>query len=88
MLPRETAEFCGFSEGMTFSFESPKVFDKLRLDADDPLRQAITIANPQGEDYSIMKYNTFKRHACFSGKKLQPPQQRCEIIRNGQDLSA
>ena len=54
-VAKETAEFCGFSEGMTFSFESPKVFDKPRLDADDPLRQAITIANPQGEDYSIMK---------------------------------
>ena len=54
-VAKETAEFCGFSEGMTFSFESPKVFDKLRLDADDPLRQAITIAKPQGEDYSIMK---------------------------------
>ncbi len=54
-VAKETAEFCGFSEGMTFSFESPKVFDKLRLDAADPLRQAITIANPQGEDYSIMK---------------------------------
>ena len=54
-VAKETAEFCGFSEGMTFSFESPKVFDKLRLNADDPLRQAITIANPQGEDYSIMK---------------------------------
>ena len=54
-VAKETAEFCGFSEGMTFSFESPKVFDKLLLDADDPLRQAITIANPQGEDYSIMK---------------------------------
>ena len=52
---RETAQFCGFSEAMTFSFESPKVFDKLKLAADDPLRQAITIANPQGEDYSIMR---------------------------------
>lgn len=52
---KETAEFCGFSEGMTFSFESPKVFDKLKLAADDPARAAITIANPQGEDYSIMR---------------------------------
>lgn len=54
-VAKETAEFCGFSEGMTFSFESPKVYDKLRLDPDDVLRQAITIANPQGEDYSIMR---------------------------------
>ena len=52
---RETAEFCGFSEAMSFSFESPKVFDRLKLAENDPLRQAITIANPQGEDYSIMR---------------------------------
>lgn len=52
---REISEFCGFSQGMTYSFESPKVFDKLLLDADDPLRQAITIANPLGEDFSIMR---------------------------------
>lgn len=54
-LAREVAEFCGFSQGMTYSFESPKVFDKLMLDADDKLRQAIEISNPLGEDYSIMR---------------------------------
>lgn len=26
---REVAEFCGFSQAMTYSFESPKVFDKI-----------------------------------------------------------
>ena len=40
---------------MTYSFESPKVFDKLLLDEDDVLRQAIPIMNPLGEDYSIMR---------------------------------
>lgn len=40
---------------MCYSFESPKVFDKLLLSADDPARQAITIANPLGEDFSIMR---------------------------------
>ena len=54
-VARDIAEFCGFSQGMTYSFESPKVFDKLRLDADDPLRKAIKIANPLGEDFSIMR---------------------------------
>ncbi len=49
------AEQNGFSGGMCYSFESPKVFDKLRLDANDPLRQAIVISNPLGEDYSIMR---------------------------------
>ena len=28
-IARDIAEFCGFSQGMTYSFESPKVFDKL-----------------------------------------------------------
>ena len=45
----------GYSEAMTYSFESPKVFDKLLLDADDAMRGAIKISNPLGEDYSIMR---------------------------------
>ena len=49
------ARFCGFSQGMTYSFESPKVFDKLLLPEDSPLRQAVAISNPLGEDYSIMR---------------------------------
>ncbi len=52
---REVAEYCGFSQGMCYSFESPKVFDKLLIDEKDPLRQAITISNPLGEDFSIMR---------------------------------
>ena len=51
-VARDIAEYCGFSEGMTYSFESPKVFDKLRLPADSKLRQGIVISNPLGEDYS------------------------------------
>ena len=54
-MARETAEFCGFSEAMTFSFESPKVFDKLLMPEDAPERQAITISNPLGLDFSIMR---------------------------------
>ena len=52
---RDIAEYCGFSQGMSYSFESPKVFDKLLLSADDKAREAITIANPLGEDFSIMR---------------------------------
>lgn len=52
---RDIAEYCGFSQGMCYSFESPKVFDKLMLPADSPLRQTVTIANPLGEDFSIMR---------------------------------
>ncbi len=54
-MAREIAEFCGFSQGMTYSFESPKVFDKLLLPEDSKLRQTVTIANPLGEDFSVMR---------------------------------
>ena len=49
------AKFAGFSQAMTYSFESPKVFDKLLIDADDKIRNTIVISNPLGEDFSIMR---------------------------------
>ncbi len=52
---RQTIEKYGFSEAMTFSFESPKVFDKLLIPQGDKLRETIEIANPLGVDYSVMR---------------------------------
>ena len=57
-VARDIAEYCGFSEGMSYSFESPKVFDKLCIPEDSELRKVITISNPLGEDYSIMRTST------------------------------
>ncbi|MDD3403204.1 MAG: phenylalanine--tRNA ligase subunit beta [Hespellia sp.] len=54
-VAKDIAEFCGFSQGMNYSFESPKVFDKLLLPEGDELRNAIEIMNPLGEDFSIMR---------------------------------
>ncbi len=54
-VAKEIAEFSGFSQSMTYSFESPKVFDRLLIAQDSPLRQAIQISNPLGEDFSIMR---------------------------------
>ena len=54
-IAKEIAEFCGFSQGMTYSFESPKVFDKLQIPEDSELRRVVEIMNPLGEDYSIMR---------------------------------
>ena len=45
----------GYSEIITYSFTSPAVFDQIRLDADSPLRKAMRIQNPLGEDTSIMR---------------------------------
>ncbi len=52
---RDVARYNGFSQGITFSFESPKVFDRLRIPSDSPLRDAVEISNPLGEDFSIMR---------------------------------
>ncbi len=49
----EVAQFTGFSQAMTYSFESPKVFDKLKLAADSEYRKTVVISNPLGEDFSI-----------------------------------
>lgn len=45
----------GFNEFMTYSFVSPKNFDKLNLHEEDELRNVVKIINPLGEEYSIMR---------------------------------
>ena len=45
----------GLCEAMIYSFESPKVFDKLLIEEGSPLRGAVAILNPLGEDFSIMR---------------------------------
>lgn len=54
-IARDLVQANGFSQGMTYSFESPKVYDKLLIDKDSPLRNAIEITNPLGEDFKIMR---------------------------------
>ena len=54
-IARDVAEMDGFSQGYCYSFESPKVYDKLLFAPDAPERQAIQILNPLGEDFSIMR---------------------------------
>ena len=51
----EVAQFTGFSQAMTYSFESPKAFDKLKLPADSVYRKTVVISNPLGEDFSVMR---------------------------------
>ncbi len=51
----ETLLACGYSEICTYSFISPKVYDKLLLPADSPFRKSVVISNPLGEDTSVMR---------------------------------
>lgn len=48
----------GLCEAMNFTFESPKVFEKLNIPQDSVLRNAVKISNPLGEDFSIMRTTT------------------------------
>lgn len=54
-IASSVARFCGFSQAMTYSFESRKVFDKLLLPQDSELRNTVSIMNPLGEDFSVMR---------------------------------
>ena len=48
----------GLNQAISYSFVSPKVFDKINLPADSELRNVVTIKNPLGEDYSVMRTTT------------------------------
>ncbi len=48
----------GVHGALTYTFESPKVFDKLTIRSESPLRDALVITNPLGEDFSIMRTTT------------------------------
>ena len=45
----------GLDQIQTFSFISPKFYDRIRMPADSPLRRSVVISNPLGEDTSVMR---------------------------------
>ena len=58
ILENKAGQLCrslGYSEIITYSFVSPAIFDQIRLPVDSPLRNAMKIQNPLGEDTSIMR---------------------------------
>ncbi len=58
LLENKAGQLCrglGYSEIITYSFVSPGIFDSIRIPADSPLRNALKIQNPLGEDTSIMR---------------------------------
>lgn len=48
----------GLNEILSYSFESPKIFKKLNIPENSELRNVVTISNPLGEDFSIMRTTT------------------------------
>lgn len=45
----------GYYEIITYSFISPKSYDKIALPADSALRSSVVISNPLGEDTGVMR---------------------------------
>ncbi len=54
----QTMVAMGAYEVMTYSFISPKYYDKVLMPSDSPLRRSVTIMNPLGEDTSVMRTTT------------------------------
>ncbi|RQD77250.1 MAG: phenylalanine--tRNA ligase subunit beta [Candidatus Syntrophonatronum acetioxidans] len=52
---REIITACGLNEAITYSFVSPKIFDQLKLEEDNPLREVIEMHNPLSEEQRIMR---------------------------------
>ncbi|MCC8136178.1 MAG: phenylalanine--tRNA ligase subunit beta, partial [Ruminococcus sp.] len=55
---QSTMAALGGYEIATFSFVSPRYFDKINLPAESALRRTVTITNPLGEDTSVMRTTT------------------------------
>lgn len=49
---------CGLSQSINYSFVSPRSLDRIKIEKDSPLRDAVVIRNPLGEDFSIMRTST------------------------------
>jgi phenylalanyl-tRNA synthetase beta chain len=54
----ESLTASGLNQAISYSFVSPKVFDRVLVPVDSELRKAVTIKNPLGEDFSIMRTTT------------------------------
>ncbi|MFV0503043.1 MAG: phenylalanine--tRNA ligase subunit beta [Lachnospirales bacterium] len=57
-ITKDTMISMGYYEALVYSFESPKVYEKLNIAENSKLREAIKINNPLGEDFSIMRTQT------------------------------
>lgn len=54
-IAKEALSGMGLNEVMSYSFISPKVYDKINLPQESMKRNYVQIMNPLGEDYSVMR---------------------------------
>ena len=100
---RNTVVSLGGYEIATYSFVSPKYFDRIRLPENSKLRNAVKIVNPLGEDTSVMRtttipsmldvlsfnYNNRNEKAClFEISKEYIPAEKEKAYINGDTLAS
>lgn len=85
----------GLSEIMTYSFVSPKSYDKLLIVPESNLRDYIEIKNPLGEDTSVMKtvaistmLETLSRNFNYKNQNVKLFEVAKEYFKRGEDSLA
>ncbi|NVF11917.1 phenylalanine--tRNA ligase subunit beta [Anaerococcus sp. AGMB00486] len=82
-----------FSEITTYSFISPKEYDKLGINEDSKLRDFVKIINPLGEDYSVMRttllanmLTTISKNLSYKQKDLRFYEIGTSFVKTGEKL--
>lgn len=75
----------GVNEISTFSFISPKYFDKINLPADSKLRNTVTIMNPLGEDTSVMRTTIIPSVLEVAGRNYSYRNPECYVFEVGSE---
>lgn len=73
---------CGMYEIETFSFYSRKSFDAINLPENDPLRNALVISNPLGEDTSIMRTTALPSMMDVIARNVNARAPECALFEN------
>ncbi len=73
----------GLNQVMTYSFISPKAYDKLNVDKDSELRNYIKILNPLGEDYSVMRTTLISNMLNLLGRNFNYGVEECFMYEIG-----
>lgn len=73
----------GVNQAMTYSFISPKAYDKIEVKVDSELRNYIKLINPLGEDYSVMRTTLIPNMLELLGRNYNYGVKECSVYEIG-----
>lgn len=73
----------GLNEVITYSFISPKVYDKIKIEPSSKLRDYIKLINPLGEDYSVMRTTLIPNMLELLGRNYNHGVKECYLYEIG-----